>query len=198
MLDGGPSRTNQSMDRRSSHRPEAVRRAPEELRPAAPVASHQPSPARQSKKANQPKLIERFIKPLVIIIVILVLAAAGWLLWNNSRGFGSTIDPSKYQAVFLSGGEVYFGKLKTTGSDSLVLDDVYYLKSSSEEGGTDNPQDSEAQDATSSSLQLVKLGNEIHNPEDQMEISREQVLYIENLKTDSQVTKLMENQKASN
>jgi len=36
---------------------------------------------------------------------------------------------------------------------------------------------------------LLKLGNEVHGPEDQMEINREHVVFIEKLKTDGKVAK---------
>jgi len=38
-------------------------------------------------------------------------------------------------------------------------------------------------------LELVKLGNELHGPEDQMSVNRDQILFIEKLKADSQVVK---------
>ena len=39
-----------------------------------------------------------------------------------------------------------------------------------------------------SNVQLIKLGNEIHGPEDNMIIARDQVLFFENLKNDGKVS----------
>ena len=199
MLDGGPSRTSQQLDRRTpARRPEPVRRAPEEPQPTEAPASRPAhrSPAPQTV-SSKPGFVQRLLKPLAIGAIILAILLAGWLVWSNSRGFGSTIDSSKYQAVFFSNGQVYFGKLKMNSPDSLVLTKVYYLKSPSGEEGTNNPQDSPS-NSESGNVQLIKLGNEIHGPEDAMEISRDQVLFFENLKSDSQVSKLMKDYKANN
>ena len=38
-------------------------------------------------------------------------------------------------------------------------------------------------------MQLIKLGSEIHGPDDEMIINKDQVLFFENLKTDSTVAK---------
>lgn len=198
MLDGGPSRTQQSMDRRTPRRPEPVRRVPEEPQPVEPQASRavHHSPVNQAK-SSKPSFIQRLVKPLALVAIILAIIVAGWLVWSNGRGFGSTIDPNKYQAVFFSNGQVYFGKLRVISSQSMVLSDVYYLKSPNGESGANNPQDSPA-DTDKGNVQLIKLGNEIHGPEDAIEISREQVLFFENLKNDGQVSKLMKEYKAKN
>jgi hypothetical protein len=46
-----------------------------------------------------------------------------------------------------------------------------------------------------SQIQLVKLGSEIHGPTSDMKINRDQILFIENLKPDSQVLKAILDQK---
>lgn len=38
-------------------------------------------------------------------------------------------------------------------------------------------------------VQLIKLGQEVHGPEDEMILSKDQVLFIENLKPDGKVAK---------
>jgi len=43
--------------------------------------------------------------------------------------------------------------------------------------------------ATSNDVSLVKLGCELHGPEDEMLINRDQVIFWENLKADGQVAK---------
>ena len=49
-----------------------------------------------------------------------------------------------------------------------------------------NPQTTSDQSATD--VQLIKLGSEIHGPNDEMIISKSQVLFFENLKKDSKVS----------
>lgn len=44
-------------------------------------------------------------------------------------------------------------------------------------------------------MQLIKLGDEIHGPEDEMILSKDQVLFYENLKTDGKVAQSIEKYK---
>jgi hypothetical protein len=44
-----------------------------------------------------------------------------------------------------------------------------------------------AQSSTQSELSLVKLGNELHGPQDEMKINASQVLFTERLRSDSKV-----------
>jgi len=91
------------------------------------------------------------------------------------------VDRNAYQAVFLTGGQVYFGKLSGRGDDIYLLSDVYYL-SEPREG---NPKG-----------QLLKRGTELHGPRDPMIIPARQVLLIENLRDDSDVVQAIKKHKA--
>ena len=70
-------------------------------------------------------------------------------------------------------------------SQTLVLEDIYYLRSAG------NLQVSDAKDSITTpamdNFSLVKLGNELHGPEDKMSINLSQVLFTEDLKDDSKV-----------
>lgn len=115
------------------------------------------------------------------------MCGALFLFNKSSTGVGNAaIDKDKYQAVFLTNGQVYFGKLKNISGDYLVLTDIYYLQTNG--GGTT---DAEAT-TTETQAQLVKLGNELHGPEDEMQINNQQVLFWENLKTDGKVAEAIE------
>ena len=48
------------------------------------------------------------------------------------------------------------------------------------------------------SVSLVKLGDELHGPADKMEINRDQILFIEDLKPNSQVVMAIKNYKTGN
>ena len=87
-------------------------------------------------------------------------------------------------AVFLTNGQVYFGTMAGEDESRVVLRDIYYVQTKNgNASGTD--------------ASLVKLGNEFHGPEDRMEISRPQILFIEPLKTDGTVAKAIEHFRAS-
>jgi hypothetical protein len=102
------------------------------------------------------------------------------------------VSKAQFQAVFLTNGQVYFGHLENATAKNLVLSDIYYLQSTPQ-----NPQQGTSQtDQTSqANLTLVKLGNEIHGPQDKMVIKSDQVLFWENLKDNSKVvTAIKQNQ----
>ena len=91
------------------------------------------------------------------------------------------VGSSGYSAVFLTNNQVYFGKLSDAGSGYPKLTDVYYLR-------VQRPlQPPPATEEAQPDVQLVKLGNELHGPVDEIRFNREQILYIEDLKDDSRI-----------
>ena len=131
-----------------------------------------------------------WLKGLVTLIVILVIIGGGIYLIASYTGIGSVLlNPNQlsgnWQAVFLSNGQVYFGKIAKMNNDIIVLRDIYYLQvvtqplQRSAEGET--PTEPEQR------LTLIKLGNEIHGPQDEMVINRNHVVIMEDLKDDSRV-----------
>lgn len=119
----------------------------------------------------------------IIVGVIIALALAGLLGWTLLQGGApSGVKSNQYQAVFLSNGQVYFGKLTSVNDNRYVLEDIYYLQQQQDVQSQEN--DEAAQDPE---LSLAKLGSELHGPESEMFISADQVLFWENLTDESQV-----------
>jgi hypothetical protein len=122
----------------------------------------------------------------VVTTVVIIAALAGIALFvvTLARTVGprdplaAAINPSEYQAVFLTNGQVYFGKLEAPGGDFYYLRHIYYLASQVSPQGAKAPQQN-----------LIKLGNEIHGPEDLMVINRSQILFVENLKPSGRVSR---------
>lgn len=121
---------------------------------------------------------------LTAVVFIAALAAVALFLVSVLRLVGprdalaTAINPREYQAVFLSNGQVYFGKLTAPGGDFYYLRNVFYLSSQT------SPQSGKAP-----VQRLIKLGNEIHGPEDLMVMNRSQILFVENLKPSGRVSK---------
>jgi hypothetical protein len=121
-----------------------------------------------------------FVMLLVLIALILVVLVVRTQLFRAglatlfAPSAAEVIDRGAYQAVFLTNGATYFGKLQAQGDDWFLLSDVFYL-SASEQSGT----------------QLIKRGSEAQGPKEPMIISRVQVLFIENLKDDSDIVALI-------
>lgn len=113
---------------------------------------------------------------LLVLIILLLIARQQLSRAGITTLFGPSalelIDTNGYQAVFLTGGQVYFGRLQQQGAQYFVLYDVFYLSV---------PSDANAQP------QLIKRGAEIQAPVDPMIIPASQILYLENLRPDGQV-----------
>lgn len=194
-MNGGPFRAPQSPERRPTNRQEsATHRQPQ----AAVVESVRDDarPVRSTPRQEpEGKSAKRFILPgIFTIVILLLLGVIGWLLFSPAKG-APDIASDKYQAVFFTNGQVYFGKLSSEGRDYLKLTDVYYLQNQeavSDETDSENPQDA---GTTQSNTTLIKLGEEVHGPEDAMIISREQVLFYENLKSDGRLAQSIEEYK---
>ncbi len=125
--------------------------------------------------------IRRIVLGALILGVVGVLALLGWQLRERVVPAPSAvIDGSMYQAVFLVTNQVYFGKLQVDG-DRYLLSDVYYLS---------QPADPNVRG------QLVKRGTELHAPKDPMIIPARSVLFIENMRDDSEVALAIRQQKS--
>ena len=119
----------------------------------------------------------------ILIVLIIALVIGGVYFFAKSK---NQFSGNAYQAVFLDNDQVYFGKVIREDRDIVELTSVYYLQVNSSDLLSD------ATDTTNDSFALVKLGNELHGPEDVMYIYREHILYIENLKSDSRVLSAIE------
>ena len=126
----------------------------------------------------------------IIVILIVLLVGLGWW-WSKGKGGGlAGRSTASYQAVFLTNNQVYFGQLAKARGDYAVLTDIYYLQV--------QPTLQPSETGANPNVNLVKLGSELHGPEDRMEINREHILFVENLKADSQVVQGIEKHKTDN
>ena len=145
------------------------------------------------------------VNVLVVLLVLVVLGMGLYIfkpeIFKWPSGKVSTIvkpeakqteKPSIYSAVFLANNQVYFGKLFDVNSDYPRLQEVYYLRV---QGPLQPPP---ATESAQPDVQLVKLGNELHGPADEIKFNREQILYIEELKKDSRIVKAIEEFKSRN
>lgn len=132
--------------------------------------------------------MNRFKLPLIIAIIVVVLGTAGYFGWTMLHGGVVGVESNTYQAVFLTNGQVYFGKLHKQSGDYLKLTDVYYLQSDDTSSDTSGQQAS----SDSSTARLVKLTNEVYAPEDAVFVAKNQVLFYENLNKDGNAVQSIE------
>jgi len=129
-------------------------------------------------------------KTVLYILYAIVIIALIYLAYTT-KFFGlmknSGTQKGKYQAVFLTNGQVYFGKVTNMGAKTVTLEDIYYLQVQQVQ-----PQSKDQQ----GKLTLIKLGNELHGPEDKMTINVDQVLFWENLKDNGKVVEAIKRYQA--
>ena len=136
---------------------------------------------------------------LVVVVIVLVVIAVLFRdkLFKSGSKETAVVKASAYQAVFLTNGQVYFGKLSNLQKDWVTLKEIYYLQV------IQPPLQGQQQPGAATTTQqqpqisLVKLGNELHGPVDEMQIVKGQVLFYEDLKEDSQVVKAIKDYKAN-
>lgn len=159
----------------------AQTQAPQASAPAPVDAPQSARPERGSRKNRDTnKLWRTAAVSFLFALTILVIAVVGVILFGGSDQ-GKFIKNNKYQAVFLTNGQVYFGKISDLNRDFIRLDNIYYLTQNT----TTN---SSGQTTTDGNYTLVKLGcQQIHYPFDQMIIERDQVSFWENLNDNGKV-----------
>lgn len=150
------------------------------------VPVHTPSPI-PVKKHRWLDGRRRKLYAAAFLISLLLIAGAAWFFVAGHRGYDENkgIKSNEYQAVFLSNGQVYFGKLTDLNHKYVTLTDIYYLQV--QQGSNGSLQNASGSSTSDSQVSLAKLGSELHGPEDKMSISSDQVLFWENMKTDSKV-----------
>lgn len=136
-----------------------------------------------TKKTKKPSKLFRWgAIGLLFAIVILVSAVIVSIALTDNKGQGQYVDENNMQAVFLNGGQVYFGNISSITGSYTTMGNIYYLRVNQQV----QPDGSAAQGGD---VSLVKLGCELHGPQDQMVINNDQVVFWENLKSDGQVAK---------
>lgn len=119
-----------------------------------------------------------------MVVGLVVMAAAGVYIAGKIRVDRGVDFPTPYQAVLLSNGSVYFGKLSGYGGPRPVLTEVYYIVTQT------NP------DTKQSNNILVKRGKELHQP-DRMYLNPGQILFVEPVGPSSKVASLIQESKST-
>ncbi len=129
---------------------------------------------------------------VVLLLAVVFLVALGGYLWQNGFSLPILGSGSSFQAVFLSNGQVYFGKLSDLNSNFPRLTDIYYLQVNQ----VLQPVQGQKTPQPTQQLSLVKLGTvELHRPDDLMKINKDHIIFVENLVDESQVVQAIKRYK---
>lgn len=143
--------------------------------------------AQRADKGNH--VIKRIVWIILAIFALLIVAgvAAKGVLAILDR---ASVKTKQYQAVFLTNGQVYFGKMVDGESKYIKLTNVYYLQVQQDvQQSKTTTGTSAGSNASTQQVSLAKLGGELHGPEDSMYIARDQMLFWENIKDSGKVAK---------
>lgn len=88
------------------------------------------------------------------------------------------VSDNEWQALYLTSGQVYYGRLTDEKGQFFKLADVYTIQMAP--AGQDKAK-------SPSRPTLVKVGNELVGSVDEISVNREHILFIQNLKKEAQV-----------
>lgn len=164
-----------------SHEDVAVAIDDDPFFPEVPRKEHaMPTQVRTFTAKNKRRLI------IAAILVLGIILAATVLRFFTSGIPG--VDPSRYQAVFLSDGTVYVGKLGAIDDGHYKLSTAYLVTSNQAAVTSDK-----GTQGVTPSTALTRLENGLLGADNEMTIQRDKVLFYENLKTDGTAAKLIAN-----
>jgi hypothetical protein len=163
--------------------------------PASVPVGHPAGTSGSHKKSSKFEglLSLRLASVLLLFSATIVIVGLVWLMvFSRPANEAKQVKSDRMQAVFLNGGQVYFGRIGDLNEKYMTINDIYYLRVNQQ------VQPNQQGSQTSNDISLVKLGCELHGPEDSMVVNREMVIFWENLKTDGQVAKAVDEYKKQN
>src|SRR6478736_2204261 len=112
---------------------------------------------------------------IAVVIVLLTFLFVRW--WDFTLpSFGA-----RYQAVFLANGQTYFGHYLDRLGPYVKVENAFYIQQAptAEEGQTPESR-------------IIRRGSELHQPLPFVLIPKTAILFVEDLRSDSQVGKFMD------
>ena len=115
---------------------------------------------------------------IAVVGFVLLVAVVRW--WDFALpNFGS----ARYQAVFLTNGQTYFGRYVDRIGPYVKVEGAYYIQQT--------PTATEQQPQQPPESKLIRRGNELHQPLPVVLIPKTAILFVEDLTPDSAVAQFM-------
>ena len=118
------------------------------------------------------------VTPLWTLVALLLLVGGGLSYHIAAQRPRAVQFNSIYQAVLLSNGAVFYGKLDGYGTEHPVLNNVFYILSQQ------NPETKQVNNV------LVRRGKELHGP-DRMYLNPRSIVFVEPVSPSSRVAQLI-------
>lgn len=116
---------------------------------------------------------------VLVVVVVLLVGLGVWLGVSVFNAQASPSGPSPYSAVYLTTGEIYYGKLSWFPSPRLT--DVWFLQA-----GAQNAQGK-------SQLAITPFKSAFWGPVDEIYLNAKQIIFWTNLRNDSQLAQALAN-----
>ena len=117
-------------------------------------------------------------RALAVAAAILVVSFTAVRYWDLTL---PSLGRSTYQAVFLSNGQVFFGRYYDRIGPYVKVVQPYYIQQSGDANDPNNPPQQK----------IVRRGDELHGPLAQMLVPKTSVLFVEDLADSSPVSQFI-------
>lgn len=149
----------------------------------APAAPGDASPVRSTKSVLG--LLGALAGLVLVAILVIVLVSVDWS--SSPEGAGASladgIDSDRIQAVFLTDGTVYFGKVRSGGAEWVVLKDARFLRTAEGDAAKD------ASDTEAPSTQLAPVSTRPEGGTGDLRINANEITLVEDLATKSPISR---------
>jgi len=115
----------------------------------------------------------------MVLALVVFTAAFAYVEWWDF--VPPSLGGARYQAVFLSNGQTYFGHYVDRVGPYAKIENAFYIQQT--------PAANENEAATS---KIVRRGSELHEPEPFVLLPKSAILFVEDLRTDSSVAAFMD------
>jgi hypothetical protein len=122
----------------------------------------------------------------IALSVIVIAIVIGIALFRGTGAATAAVDEKRFQAVFTTDNQVYFGKLSGVNGEYATINDAYTIQAA--------PQATPSPGATAQpNLALVPRSAGVQGPEKELHIASDKIVFFENLKDDSKVVEAIKN-----
>ena len=152
-----------------------------------------------AKSKTEPSKLAPKHKIIIALIVVVAAAITTVIFFDNSYHLTAASQESlrnrnKIQTVFLNNGQVYFGRLSKFGFNQWKLENAHYLRTEQVPVAANAEDGSSTTTATTQQTTLMKVSQDLHSPENTIYIPDNNILFWQNLQSNSAIAKaILEN-----